>query len=63
MQGLPLVHLAVDDTGVRNLPVIQDRLLQSFTQFLAVKIDSDVPAGVNVTTYADFSLLTCSLHT
>ena len=60
MQGLSLVHLTVDDTGVWNLPIIQDRLLQF--QFLAVKIDSDVPAGVNVTTCGDFSLLTCSLY-
>ena len=65
MQRLPLVHLTVDDTGVSNLPVIKDRLLQSFTQLLAVKIDCDVPAGVNVTTYGDVSLLPgshCSLY-
>ena len=61
MQRLPLVHLTVDDTGVSNLPVIKDRLLQSFTQLLAVKIDCDVPAGVNVTTYGDVSLLPGSI--
>ena len=57
MKSLSLVHLTVDQPAVRNLPVIQQWLLQSFTQLLAVKIDSDVPAGVNVATYSDFLLL------
>ena len=61
MQGLPLVHLTVDQTGVINL-IISQRLLQSFAQLLAVKVDCDVPVGVNITTYRDrdFSLLICS---
>ena len=55
MQRLPLVHLAVDQTGVVNLRIVSERLLQKLAQLLAVKIDCDVSVGVNITTYLDFS--------
>ena len=51
MQRLPLIHLTVDQTGVVNLSIVSERLLQKLAQLLAVKIDSDVSVGVNITTY------------
>ena len=58
VQRLPLIHLTVDQTGVVNLRIVSERLLQKLAQLLAVKIDCDVSVGVNITTCRDFSLLT-----
>ena len=49
MSRLSLIHLTVDQPTVVNHSIVRHQLLQRLSELLAVKIDSNVPVGVNVT--------------